>query len=148
MLRIRLSNLVPDLLHEATSLLKYLQNEYLYWLPFVVGDITELVDEQLFQMQWIRNTLKEYGPTILDSALSSPFVRPLRLLRRCISNFIVTTKNRPSLLQLPDELLLEICSILTISSDPTCPVHGYDCPGGSYHRNSSRIYLLRIEECV
>lgn len=71
--------------------------------------------------------LEEYGPIMLDFSLAFPLVTSFRRLRTRLRNYKITrTRRRAMLLELPSELILEICD--WIMTRP-CPRNDPDCPG-------------------
>ena len=75
----------------------------------------------------IENFSEEYGPTIKDFLLSLLWV--FRVPLRNLNNLIIARANRPSLLQLPDELILEVAEFVTTSPCPTHGSHSSSCAG-------------------
>lgn len=75
------------------------------------------LDENIRAILWemfvpyeIERFFDRYWSMILDFLLTLPFIRYLRIWRMQRSNQVVSEVNRPSLLQLPDELILEVCN--------------------------------------
>ena len=69
---------------------------------------------------------EQYGPLILDILLALPLVRLIRVLLTRFRNRTIAKQNRPSLLQLPDEIILEVLSV----------VHSQGCPPSRRNRRT------------
>lgn len=69
----------------------------------------------LYVPHHLRGLYDEYGAIIIDTLLALPFVRVFRSFLTRFRNHSKAMEARPSIIQLPDELLLEICTILYLS---------------------------------
>ena len=68
---------------------------------------------------WVEDFLEYYGPIILDVILAFPLVQIYRRFHTQCGNAFTAKRNRPYILQLPDELLLEVCHFVKISGCPS-----------------------------
>lgn len=78
---------------------------------------------------------KEYGPLIVDVLLAIPLVRLFRIYLTQFKNRTIAKQNRPSLLQLPDELILEILSAVHPPGCPSSWRNRRKCSGCSISRH-------------
>lgn len=90
----------------------------------------------------LQRFLKEYGPIIWDVVFSLPPVWFYRMFRTHYSNLSIAKEDRPSLLCLPDELIMEVCHLVMLSGCPSSQTTGRQCDNCS----RSRLALVNISK--
>ena len=82
----------------------------------------------------------EYGPMIFDMLMAFPLVRLYRRFQAHYCDRAIAIKNKPSLLQLPDEMILEICGWVKLVACASSRTRAGQCRGCASSRWALRNF--------
>ena len=133
---IEIPKMPPDCIYETARALK--DAAISLFITFSLYGIYA-VASKMYSSDCLEDFVKEYGLLLLDILTRFPLVRTLRTFLRDISNRNVAKANRPSLLQLPGELILDIAYF---AATTPCPSHGYN--GSCFGQQTSHKELAKL----
>lgn len=105
------------------------------WRKIIIHALIASVLHEMYVPYEVEEFIEQYGPIIVDILMALPLVRLLRVYFIHSQNRTIAKVNCPSLLQLPEELILEILSAIHSLRCPTSRRDRTKCYGCSMSRN-------------